>query len=196
MLAVAALVGVSGAPVGAQEHERDRDRAQDEPHEVYGGKDRVQEEMRLQTGLSQGEWEQVDEEVGAYLRKGGDPNQVRQMVRDAQAVGCQGECLEECFRQMNRARGEGFSGPQAQKMVAAEIQAQVRERKEQGKDPDDEELAGQLRKRMENTFRYQKQQMERWAPSGSRKGPSSPGTKPQGGSYQGGGAQSGSGKNR
>jgi hypothetical protein len=136
-------------------------------------RDRLRDQISKDTDLTAAETAALDPELTEAIRRSGDTEPVRKMVRIAAQNDCKGECLREMLRIMSRAMERNATGDQAQKMVCEALQERLRTReRSRWKDG---ELCQQIQEQVQAKMQIQLQNREQYkkevAPGHQGEGP-------------------------
>jgi hypothetical protein len=165
----------SGAP-GTGDQDRTRDR------------DRLKDVLKVDGKLSDAEVASVSADLDGYLKRGGQQEQFRAMVRNSVGEGCGGVCLCEAVRSMNQFMSQGQSDTQAGKALGT-IQREQKQQREQKKLAlTDQQKQEQLRQRTMERTREQARERTRDQSAGPAGGGAG---QPGGPASSGGGKQGG-----
>lgn len=184
---LAAAAGVAfGAGASAADQDRTRDRGDVRQHDRDPDQDRLRlrDQVQKDLKLTDAEVATLDPELTAVAKRGGNQEQVREMLREAHGEGCRGLCLAQALRSMNQAAAQGVGDEQARHMVEAAIEQEVRARKHGA--GADKELGEKVRSRVEQELRV------RDRTHGGTGGPGAGGSQGTGG-HQGAGGSPGGG---
>lgn len=200
MLLAAGLVVGTATHASAQDGTQDRDQTRLRDPTAHtgvpgtGDQDRIRDRDQLKVilksdgRLSDAEVASVSAELDGYLKRGGQQEQFRAMVRNSVGDGCNGVCLCEAVRSMNQFMAQGQSDAQAGKALGT-IQREQKQQREQKKLAlTDQQKQEQLRQRTMERTREQARERTRDQAAGAAGGgagqPGGPGS--SGGAKQGG----------
>lgn len=179
VLGALTAVGLTASLVGtasAQVQDRDQDRTQEQDRTYYQtgshGERGIQERdrardtqqlrdvLRNEGKLNSTEVSGLEPELQTYQKLQGDPEHLRATVRASEELGCQGECMGEVVRTMNRAMLHGMQDREAGVMVRTTLQEQVRLQEQTRTRASEQALGDQLRIRVQEKLQQWEQVRE------------------------------------
>jgi len=129
-LAAAAVLALAAAgPALGQDRDRVRERDVTGEHTPPPDTDRDRlrtRDMLRGEEVSAEELAALEPALAVYAKTGGDPAEVRAIVREAKRTGCRGACLTEAVRAMNTTMSRGETAARARHMVENALREQAR----------------------------------------------------------------------
>ncbi len=91
---------------------------------------RIQEDLRSEAKLPARQVSALDEDIRAYVRRGGGDAQMREVIREAVRNDCKGQCIHEVVGGMKQAVGAGLNDREARHAMVQTIKAEKLEQKQ------------------------------------------------------------------